>query len=450
MADAKTFNVNGANYSIIDQTARDNASKAMQDAEYSRLESIGAYPGRDLATVFAEEIKQKANVWEWLRARVRSANYSGIREYSRLESIGAYPGRDLATVFAEEIKQKANVWEWLRARVRSANYSGIRIGDYIDVVIPQTAQVASQTVRYAVGAIDPYYQCGDTAKGHHIAMVPKSTVAVRGPNAVNDSYIQWRKTADNNGTNEQKCPYLLSQLHEWENEHFLSALPAEVQAAIMSHRVLLEERYSSSGKLTEPSGWSWQDLGKIWSLSEVEVYGLNAWSKPGYGTGFDCQFPIFKQTKDRIMGGRIGWWLRSVSGSSSSYVCYVNHIRDCRLHFPGGWLGAAPPLLPRRLGRRPDLCATLDDAPPCAGRLPRMRTVAPERVEQARLRDRLRLPVPDLQADQGPHHGRSHRLVAAVGVRLVLVLRVLRQPHTGLPTTFPRRLAGCGPAPASS
>lgn len=159
MADAKTFNVNGANYSIIDQTARDNASKAMQDAEYSRLESIGAYPGRDLATVFAEEIKQKANVWEWLRARVRSANYSGIR-----------------------------------------------IGDYIDVVIPQTAQVASQTVRYAVGAIDPYYQCGDTAKGHHIAMVPKSTVAVRGPNAVNDSYIQWRKTADNNGTNEQKCP----------------------------------------------------------------------------------------------------------------------------------------------------------------------------------------------------------------------------------------------------
>ena len=287
MADAKTFNVSGGNYSIIDQTARDNASKALQDAEYSRLESIGAYPGRNLATVFAEEIKQKANVWEWLRARVRAANYTGIR-----------------------------------------------IGDYINVVIPQTAQVASQTVSYAVGAIDPYFQCGDTAKGHHIAMVPKSTVAVRGPNAVNDSYIQWRKTADNNGTNEQKCPYLLSQLHEWENEHFLSALPAEVQAAIMPHRVLLEERYSSSGKLTEPSGWSWQDLGKIWSLSEVEVYGLNAWSKPGYGTGFDCQFPIFKQTKDRIMGGRVIWWLRSVSGSSSSNVCYVHGYGYASYHSP--------------------------------------------------------------------------------------------------------------------
>ena len=56
----------------------------------------------------------------------------------------------------------------------------------------------------------------------------------------------------------------------------------------------------------------------------MEVYGLNAWSKPGYGTGFDCQFPIFKQTKDRIMGGRVAWWLRSVSGSSSSYVCCVS------------------------------------------------------------------------------------------------------------------------------
>ena len=111
----------------------------------------------------------------------------------------------------------------------------------------------------------------------------------------------------------------------------------------MPHRVLLEERYSSSGKLTEPSGWSWQDLGKIWSLSEVEVYGLNAWSKPGYGTGFDCQFPIFRQTKDRIMGGRITWWLRSVSGSSSSYVCYVSRYGYANYDSPtADWVRPRP------------------------------------------------------------------------------------------------------------
>ena len=244
------------------------------------------------------------------------------QEYDRQQLTDTYDGRSIASVFAGEIGSQ-NVWTWLQKRVKAENFAGLRIGDYIDVQVNEGANVPAQTVRYAIAAIDPYFQCGDTAMGHHIVMMPKATVAVKGDKAVNGSYIKWRDTADNNGTADAKCPYLNSLLHDWEINDYLPSLPTEVQAVIKAHRVLLEERYSSSGKLTEPSGWSWQDLGKIWSLSEVEVYGLNAWSKPGYGTGFDCQFPIFKQTKDRIMGGRISWWLRSVSGSSSSGVCCV-------------------------------------------------------------------------------------------------------------------------------
>ena len=244
------------------------------------------------------------------------------QEYDRQQLADTYDGRSIASVFAGEIGSQ-NVWTWLQKRVKAENFAGLRIGDYIDVQVNEGANIPAQTVRYAIVAIDPYYQCGDTAMGHHIVMMPKATVAVKGDKAVNGSYIKWRDTADNNGTADAKCPYLNSLLHDWEINDYLPSLPTEVQAVIKAHRVLLEERYSSSGKLTEPSGWSWQDLGKIWSLSEVEVYGLNAWSKPGYGTGFDCQFPIFKQTKDRIMGGRILWWLRSVSGSSSSSVCCV-------------------------------------------------------------------------------------------------------------------------------
>ena len=244
------------------------------------------------------------------------------QEYDRQQLADTYDGRSIASVFAGEIGSQ-NVWTWLQKRVKAENFAGLRIGDYIDVQVNEGANIPAQTVRYAIVAIDPYYQCGDTAMGHHIVMMPKATVAVKGDKAVNGSYIKWRDTADNNGTADAKCPYLNSLLHDWEINDYLPSLPTEVQAVIKAHRVLLEERYSSSGKLTEPSGWSWQDLGKIWSLSEVEVYGLNAWSKPGYGTGFDCQFPIFKQTKDRIMGGRLTWWLRSVSGSSSSCVCYV-------------------------------------------------------------------------------------------------------------------------------
>ena len=287
MADVKTLNVKGTNYTMIDQTARDNATRAINNEEYDRQDSIGAFSGRSLASEFAEEISGKGNVWTWLQGRVKAGNFAGLR-----------------------------------------------IGDYVDVQVAQGANVNSQTIRYQIGAIDPYYQCGDSAKGHHIAMVPRTTVSVRGDKAVNTSYLLWRSTNDNNGTADVKNPYLCSLLHEWEIEDFLPALPAELQAVLMTQRVLLEERYSASGKLTEPSSWSWQDLGKIWSLSEVEVYGQNVWSKPGYGTGFDCQFPIFKQTKDRIMGSRVTWWLRSVSGSSSSDVCCVSGYGDAYYNSP--------------------------------------------------------------------------------------------------------------------
>lgn len=296
MADVKTLNVKGTNYTMIDQTARDNATRAINNEEYDRQDSIGAFSGRSLASEFAEEISGKGNVWTWLQGRVKAGNFAGLR-----------------------------------------------IGDYVDVQVAQGANVNSQTIRYQIGAIDPYYQCGDSAKGHHIAMVPRTTVSVRGDKAVNTSYLPWRSTNDNNGTADVKNPYLCSLLHEWEIEDFLPALPAELQAVLMTQRVLLEERYSASGKLTEPSSWSWQDLGKIWSLSEVEVYGQNVWSKPGYGTGFDCQFPIFKQTKDRIMGSRVTWWLRSVSGSSSSDVCYVNNNGNANYNSPtNDWVRPRP------------------------------------------------------------------------------------------------------------
>lgn len=276
MADAKTFTIDGTDISIIDETARNRASAALESAEYDRLSLVGKYPGQDLATVLAAEI--------------------GSGE---------------------------NVYDALQARVQDADFSGLRVGDYIDVQLTEGANVPAQTVRYVIGAIDPYYQCDDRSKGHHIAMVPREPVTVRGEKASNTSYLQWRATADNNGTAETKCPYLVSKLHDWEINDFLPSLPSTLQSVLMTQRVLLEERYSASGKLTEPSSWSWQDLGKVWSPSEIEVYGFHAWSKPGYGSGFDCQFPLFKQTKDRVSGSRVFWWLRSVSGSSASDVCYV-------------------------------------------------------------------------------------------------------------------------------
>ncbi|MDU8610118.1 DUF6273 domain-containing protein, partial [Collinsella aerofaciens] len=63
----------------------------------------------------------------------------------------------------------------------------------------------------------------------------------------------------------------------------------------------------------------------VFSLSEMEVYGCPVWGTKGYSVGFDCQWDLFRDTAHRINGTRCHWWLRSVMGGSSSYVCYVNY-----------------------------------------------------------------------------------------------------------------------------
>lgn len=249
-------------------------------------------------------------------------------EYDRQKGIGQYRGRDLATVFAAEIATKGDVYAWLHSRVQEADFSGLRIGDYMDVPVSAGSNVPAQTVRYLLAAIDPYYQCSDVPMPHHIAFVPAAPVLVSGSKATNTSYIMWNTTNTNNGNSSVQEPYLASHLHGWELNDYLPALPAALRNVLVNHRSLIPRRYGSSA-LTEDSGWAWGDLGKVWSLSEMEVYGCAVWGTKGYSVGMDCHFPLFDSTASRIMGGRVGWWLRSVMGGSASYVCYVNSGGGC-------------------------------------------------------------------------------------------------------------------------
>lgn len=163
-------------------------------------------------------------------------------EYDRQHNINAYAGRSLASVFANEIGS-TDIYTWLRNRARNANFAGLRIGDYIDVPVSEGANVPAQTVRYRIGAIDQYYQCGDTAKGHHIVMVPKAPVTVKGDKASNTSYLQWRETNDNNGTAEEKHPYLWLEAPRLGDQRFLAraavhASERHSRAACASRRAL--------------------------------------------------------------------------------------------------------------------------------------------------------------------------------------------------------------------
>ena len=256
-------------------------------------------------------------------AREVASNATVLEEFDRQKSIGQYPGRSLADTFATEIAAKGDIYAWLHSRVQAADFSGLRIGDYMDVPVAAGSNVPAQTVRYLLAAVDPYYQCSDAAMPHHLAFVPAAPVLVSGSKATNTSYIMWNTTATNNGNATVKEPYLASHLHGWEINDYLPALPAALRNVLINHRSLCEQRYGSSA-LTEASGWGWADLGKVWSLSEMEVYGCAVWGSKGYSVGMDCHFPLFDSTASRIMGTRVAWWLRSVMGGSASSVCYVH------------------------------------------------------------------------------------------------------------------------------
>ena len=278
MAQAKILTVGGTNYEMIDDTARTNATTALNNAEYNR---------------------------------------QGL--------IGKYPGQSLATILAGEVSGSTTIYDALHKRVQAANFSGMRVGDYIDVPLVSASGVTSQqSVRFLLAHIDPYLWCDDRSKGHHLAFVASAPIAVAKTvtGVANDSYLMWNTANTNQGTADVKNPYLNSNLKAWE-KLFEACLPEGLTKYLLTQRVLLEERYSASGALSDSNSWSWQDIGKVWSPSEMEVYGCPVWGTKGYSAGFDCQFDLFRDTAHRLNGTRYNWWLRSVMGGSSSYVCCV-------------------------------------------------------------------------------------------------------------------------------
>ena len=258
-------------------------------------------------------------------ARSTAAAVTIAEEYDRQRGIGQYEGRDLATVFASEIAEHESIYAWLHSRVQNVDYSGLRIGDYFDVPVAAGTNVIAQTVRYVLAAVDPYYRCSDQPMPHHLAFVPEDGVLVGGSKAVGTNNIMWHTSNTNNGTASVPEPYLGSNLHNWEINDYLPALPLELRDVIINNRSLIEKR-QGSGSLTEASGWAWGDLGKVWSLSEMEVYGCPLWGSKGYSVGMDCHFPLFDSTASRITPERVHWWLRSVGGGSASGVCSVNCV----------------------------------------------------------------------------------------------------------------------------
>ena len=245
-------------------------------------------------------------------------------EYDRQSASLMYPGRNIESIdeLADEIESAGSVYAFLHARAQANNPAGLRIGDYMNV----SAGIYG-TRKFELAHYDPYYQMGSTAMGHHFCFVDATPVSIPSTDAyvTNGSYIMWNTTATNQGTSAEPSPYLVSNLHAWEINNFLPALPSELQGYLINRWEFLETRYSASGGLTASTGRAWKQIGKVWSLSEMEVYGAVVWGTVGQSVGIDRQFALFRDSKRQLNGQRLYWWLRVPSGSSASTVCYVNN-----------------------------------------------------------------------------------------------------------------------------
>ena len=258
---------------------------------------------------------------------------------------GGYDGRSIKDLLG------CSTWDETYTALSAKKHSELgflRLGDYLDVTLTSAAYTQQQTLRFVVADVDPYYQCGDTAiSSHHIAFVASAPIAVASSvtGAANTSYLQWNTSNTNNGTSSQAAPYMASNLHAWEQK-LASVLPSALSSVLLEPRFLLETRYSSSGSLTDSTGWGWSTVGKIFSLSETEVYGQLVWGTKGWSVGMDAQLALFRHNRWRINSARGYWWLRSVRGGSSSSVCYVDYRGSASSYdAANGWVRPRPGFL---------------------------------------------------------------------------------------------------------
>ena len=87
-------------------------------------------------------------------------------DISNLRFGDPYDGVDLTSKFADEISGYTDPGAWVRARIRANNFNGIHVNDYIPFT---TTNGLSFKAR--VAGIDPYYEYGDSAVGHHIDFI---------------------------------------------------------------------------------------------------------------------------------------------------------------------------------------------------------------------------------------------------------------------------------------
>ena len=257
---------------------------------------------------------------------------------------GTYRGINLQEKFADEIASAGSVAAWLHARCAAGNFKGIYPFDYFyDTTVAQTVDgtsiAAGQSRKCVIAAIDPYYNTGDTAMPHHLTIFAGLSAANVVFNTINN----------NNGSSYNANPFKASKLYAVLNGVnnaqtnkigacgfdatggcYLNTFSTALRNIMVEQRCFLPQRYNANNTLTDHTGWTWDGRGMLFAPSEIEAYGCLIHSnKPTMtqinpeGFGPYSQWDIFKTAAGRLLFGRAGFWLSSVSGGGSANACIV-------------------------------------------------------------------------------------------------------------------------------
>lgn len=222
-----------------------------------------------------------------------------------------YPGVDLTTQFAVEILSFSSPWEWLKARIQIGNFSQIHVFDYIPVTCTNGVKFNAR-----IAGINTYKGYGDSAVPNHIDFVSGSLW----PIAMKMNVANFNNGLDGN----HQFPWLSSNGYHYVNSlagnipngtgntpettevdytsgGIYSFLPEDLQDAIVTKRFYLPRRQSVSGLQSTDNGGGWENAGKLWLPTEVEITGAPMHGNNTFGAMGSVQYPIFANGMARMI-----------------------------------------------------------------------------------------------------------------------------------------------------
>lgn len=234
-----------------------------------------------------------------------------------------YEGIDLTEKFADEIKDYPNVWEWIKARIKDGNYSGLHVADYIpfDTIDPLDH---SDTVTFhaRIAGINTYKQYGSGSFAdridNHIDFITKELWGAP---------LQMNLVNMNNGTSAQKWnPWIASNGYLYVNslagqvansvakpfemvdvdyttDGIYYYLPEDLKNVIIPKKLYVVNRWDTD-KLLDENVIGMADcisIGNLWLPDGFEIFGTSLCSAaPNEWDILSVQYPLFAHNMRRL------------------------------------------------------------------------------------------------------------------------------------------------------